>query len=308
MFSIRFWLLKIWKCWDSSRRTDPDAPFFLDADRQRAWRYKDALDAFRAGLMRCVSADQAAKYGLHSLRVAGWQTGKQGPKGSALAVVQGGWADGASAGRYDRFHLSDVVALAQFQAGLRDAPPSPAPQDCDDVSDDLPPPGDSDSAGGMLLDRAVAPPDNLNLASRSPQRLGSARPQHRGGFGRSSSANAAPGKAAAPTSRAGASGSRTPTSKPQRSASSVSLASPGPPGPRLPKQTLLEGRVPRKTASVPATAFVAESSTEDSRRLRQGAEVGASRGRGKGRAHGRVVSSRGAHARKQAHGPAAGGP
>ena len=60
------------------------------------------------------------RYGLHSLRVAGYNAAKQGKHGTALAVAHGGWMSTAHE-RYDRFNIDDVIDLARVVVSSVDA-------------------------------------------------------------------------------------------------------------------------------------------------------------------------------------------
>ena len=51
------------------------------------------------------------KYGLHSLRVTGYNGAKHGKHGTVLAVAHGGWSSNAHE-RYARFDTNDVLDLA----------------------------------------------------------------------------------------------------------------------------------------------------------------------------------------------------
>ena len=64
----------------------------------------------RALWARVSSAAHASQFGLHSLRVSGYNAAKAGKKGVQLAVAQGGWMSAAHE-RYERFDMSDVMAL-----------------------------------------------------------------------------------------------------------------------------------------------------------------------------------------------------
>ena len=73
----------------------------------------------RALWSRVSSPANAHRFGLHSLRVTGYNAAKRGPKGTALAVAQGGWSSDAHE-RYERFNLADILFLARVIADQSD--------------------------------------------------------------------------------------------------------------------------------------------------------------------------------------------
>ena len=127
-------------------RTDPF--FVCAAGSSQPLLYREALAGLR-GLLGRVPGCDASLYGLHSLRVEGYDRARKGPEGADLAGAHGGWHHGSNE-RYARFAMTDVLDLPQFIAG---ASPPPPPQ---------PPP-------------APAP----HSPAARPQRLGSARPNSR---------------------------------------------------------------------------------------------------------------------------------
>ena len=60
--------------------------------------------------MVLITPATAKLYGLHSLRVSGWNGARTGPEGEEVAVAQGGW-HGGSQRRYDRFTAQAVLGL-----------------------------------------------------------------------------------------------------------------------------------------------------------------------------------------------------
>ena len=88
------------------------SPFFMARDRVRPYTYAAASSDLKKFLVRVSPAD--TDFGLHGLRVAGYNGGKM--LGEDLAVAHGGWRSSASS-RYDRFKLSDVFALSAVIAG-----------------------------------------------------------------------------------------------------------------------------------------------------------------------------------------------
>ena len=109
-FSIIAWIRLLFA--HHKRARDPHAAFFQDRDRKRVLTYSNAMKDVRALWERASSHDNAMQYGLHSLRVAGYNAAKLGKHGTALAVAHGGWMSSAHE-RYDRFHISDVIDMAR---------------------------------------------------------------------------------------------------------------------------------------------------------------------------------------------------
>ena len=107
-FSIFTWLQRLYAMHGAARADQ--APFFLAPDRRRCLTYGVAMTQFRSLLARVSSEETAALYGLHSLRVTGWNGARTGPDGEEIAVAHGGW-HGGSQRRYDRFGRDSVLAL-----------------------------------------------------------------------------------------------------------------------------------------------------------------------------------------------------
>ena len=112
-FSIIKWIRLLFAHHKGPR--DPRTAFFQDKDRKRWLTYSNAMRDVRALWARASSEATASLYGLHSLRVAGYNAAKQGKHGVALAVAHGGWMSSAHE-RYDRFSIDDVIALAHVVA------------------------------------------------------------------------------------------------------------------------------------------------------------------------------------------------
>lgn len=157
-----------------AQRRAGDQPFFVARDRLRAYRYADALADVRALWARVCGVAVAAGFGLHGLRVAGYNGTRR--RNRELAVAQGGWDPVAGANdRYDRFTRDEVLDIpAGIVASTGDvAQPDVAP----DVQEQA-------LGGGMVLSE----PLERQIVRRRPAdgggRLGSAR---RGGGGEPSS-------------------------------------------------------------------------------------------------------------------------
>ena len=101
-FSIFYWLRLLF-AFHGERRPD-DSPFFVHVSRDTHLRqpltYSAAMTQFRRFLRKVTTAEEADSYGLHGLRVAGWNGARRGPAGDELAVAHGGW-HGGSQHRYE---------------------------------------------------------------------------------------------------------------------------------------------------------------------------------------------------------------
>ena len=102
MFSILEWLRLLFAFHGGARAQD--SAFFVDRDRMRWLTYPNAMKDVRALWARASTVENASQYGLHSLRVAGYNAAKSGPRGVTLAVAQGGWMSAAHE-RYERFNI-----------------------------------------------------------------------------------------------------------------------------------------------------------------------------------------------------------
>ena len=109
-FSIFFWLRLLFS-FHGEKRPD-DSPFFIHVSRdtRQPLTYSAALTQFRRLLQKVTTEEDAKSYGLHGLRVAGWNGARRGPAGDELAVAHGGWHSG-SQHRYDRFGADEVLSL-----------------------------------------------------------------------------------------------------------------------------------------------------------------------------------------------------
>ena len=91
------------------------SPFFLSVDHTRPLTYAGAMSDFKKLLHR-VSPDDT-NYGLHGLRVEGWNLGAA--VDPDLAEAHGGWKPG-NASRYSRFQLSSVFNLSRGMVAYPD--------------------------------------------------------------------------------------------------------------------------------------------------------------------------------------------
>ena len=142
VFSLLMWLRRLFALHGGARAQD--SAFFLDRDKKRWLTYQNAMRDVRALWARASSAERASQFGLHSLRVTGYNAAKVGEKGVQLAVAQGGWMSAAHE-RYERFDMSDVLALtaviaqqadvdASTDASLQRHSAVPASAACDNTS------------------------------------------------------------------------------------------------------------------------------------------------------------------------------
>lgn len=112
-FSIKLWLSHYYRLRGAIAPLagDQDAPFFVSpADVTVPLTYQAGIRAVRSLWARVAGEAEAARYGLHGLRVAGYVNSKRA-NGEALTVAHGGWSSLAHE-RYDRFSLDEVTALA----------------------------------------------------------------------------------------------------------------------------------------------------------------------------------------------------
>ena len=116
-FSLLYWLRLLFTMHGGARA--PDSAFFLDKDRKRWLTYSNAMRDVRALWARVSSDERASEFGLHSLRVTGYNAAKAGRGGVQLAVAQGGWMSSAHE-RYARFDMIDVLALSSEIVGQAD--------------------------------------------------------------------------------------------------------------------------------------------------------------------------------------------
>ena len=160
-FSIAAWLRLLFSFHGSSR--DSDSPFFLHANRVSPLTYGRAKDQFRSLLAKIVGEEAAKTYGLHSLRVSGWNGARRGPAGEELAVAQGGWHSGSQT-RYDRFDAQEICDLPrQILEGADSALPTSARMD------PVPPPPPPGQAAASAATRRQRPPNPPGRAAGAAQ-------------------------------------------------------------------------------------------------------------------------------------------
>ena len=106
LFSMLRWTQELF-AWHGERRPG-DAPFYVDRDRRRPYLYGKAIADMRELFARATTKEEAYSYGLHGLRVTGYDLSRR--YNPELAVAQGGWKSSAHE-RYDRFPLTEVLAL-----------------------------------------------------------------------------------------------------------------------------------------------------------------------------------------------------
>ena len=142
------------------------SPFFMAMDRVRPYTYTAAMRDFK-NLLRRVSPDDT-DYGLHGLRVEGWNLAAAVDPN--LAEAHGGWKPG-NASRYSRFNLASVFNLSRNMINLQTVPPPATDGDDEDalqaaVGEDDDGEGgdeaDEDEAGDMddrdVIGSPLAPP------------------------------------------------------------------------------------------------------------------------------------------------------
>ena len=110
IFSIVTWYQRLLRCW--GRQRAKDEPMFLARDRVRAYTYPAAMSDLETMLARVGCAE---RYGLHTLRVSGYNWSKRG-NGVDLTVAHGLWMSSAHS-RYERFPMSDVVQIPANMVG-----------------------------------------------------------------------------------------------------------------------------------------------------------------------------------------------
>ena len=114
VFSCILWYRRVLK-FHGRKRPDTD-PFFVNAlGDDRPLRYSVALKRFRALLDKVEGCDSAL-YGLHGLRVAGYNLARDSV-GEPLTVAHGGWTSSAH-DRYARFGMPKVLAMPAAMIGL----------------------------------------------------------------------------------------------------------------------------------------------------------------------------------------------
>jgi len=106
-FSIIVWAQRLFAFHGSAR--EALSPFFVHTSRVGPLTYGAAITQFRALLARVSSPEEAARYGLHGLRVAGWNGARQ--EDAELAVAHGGWHSG-SQHRYDRWGRRAILSIS----------------------------------------------------------------------------------------------------------------------------------------------------------------------------------------------------
>ena len=109
VFSVMAWVKALFALHGGARARD--SPFFVDENRERALLYGSALKQCRTLWARVVGDSAAHAYGLHGLRVAGYDCARRSAAGEDLAVAHGGWHSTAHK-RYERFAMSEVVRIS----------------------------------------------------------------------------------------------------------------------------------------------------------------------------------------------------
>jgi hypothetical protein len=125
ILSMMYWF-RLYLTFVGEKR-DMESPFFIKADGRHAV-YSELLDAFRMAMAKTegMTMEKAKRYGLHGLRVLGYNCWR-GAKGEDVAQLQGGWGSDAhrSYGRDMLLEILQVPQLAANYAALHSLPPMP---------------------------------------------------------------------------------------------------------------------------------------------------------------------------------------
>ena len=114
--SILYWYFLLASFYPVGQSRGRTSPFFLAKDRVRPLTYSAAMADFKF-LLALVTTDLL--YGLHSLRVLGYNLSKAG-NGEDLTVAHGLWFSEASS-RYARFSMDAVLGIPAGMLGLVNA-------------------------------------------------------------------------------------------------------------------------------------------------------------------------------------------
>jgi hypothetical protein len=120
-------------------------------DRVRPYTYTAAMKDFK-NLLRRVSPDDT-DYGLHGLRVEGWNLAAA--VDPELAEAHGGWKPG-NASRYSRFNLASVFNLSRNMINLQAVPPPDTGADDDEGAPSAVAGDEEDDGDGALSPRLEA--------------------------------------------------------------------------------------------------------------------------------------------------------
>ena len=113
VFSVARWYRALMAHWPASRPMHE--PFFLARDRRRAYTYSAAM----SDLDRLVrKAGFTERYGLHGLRVSGYNWSKRSATGEDLTVAHGMWRSSGHK-RYDRWSSSEILNIPANMVGAR---------------------------------------------------------------------------------------------------------------------------------------------------------------------------------------------
>jgi hypothetical protein len=104
LFSPVRWYHRLLQLWPASRPSGE--PFFLDKDMRRPYTYSAALADMAMMLQRVGCSDS---YGIHSLRVSGYNWSKRG-SGEDITVAHGLWKSHAH-NRYSRWGMNEILDI-----------------------------------------------------------------------------------------------------------------------------------------------------------------------------------------------------
>jgi len=121
VWSLAYWY-KLLMSFYPQGRPDKSAPFFLDRDQNRWYIYSNALSDARRLWMRGTEGVEWNDYGLHGLRVLGYNDAEQGV-GEKLTACHGRWSlPGKSWGpahrQYLRYLFHQIVMIPFAMLGL----------------------------------------------------------------------------------------------------------------------------------------------------------------------------------------------
>ena len=111
VFSVVRWYQALLAHWPASR--DREAPFFLARDKTRPYTYTAAMSDM-ARMLKKVGCKE--RYGIHSLRVSGYNWSKSSANGEDLTVAHGMWKSSGHK-RYSRWDVSAILDIPANMVG-----------------------------------------------------------------------------------------------------------------------------------------------------------------------------------------------
>ena len=113
VFSIARWYKALIAHWPAARPMHE--PFFLARDKRRAYTYAAGMADLND---RVRAAGFEDHYGLHGLRVAGYNWSKRSATGEDLTVAHGMWRSSGHK-RYDRWSVGEILDIPANMVGAR---------------------------------------------------------------------------------------------------------------------------------------------------------------------------------------------